>query len=83
MPEVTVRFAATLQTRARTDALRLSVPAKQHEAVQAVKAAVEARIGNDVLYTMVYNEKSIWLADRDGVIMDGDVYTIVPVVLGG
>lgn len=81
---VTVRFLGNLAGIAGQASFEMKIAVSFEDSKPALKKAIEARIGQSVLYQVILNGVSLGLLDREHLsIVEGDEFVVAPVILGG
>lgn len=86
MVRVTIRFFGSFSRKTSKDKnfIEVGLSNELKEAVLVIKKEIEKVIGNDVLYTVILNGKSMSLVTDAGItINDDDEFYVVPISLGG
>lgn len=84
MAKVSIKFVGSVAARANVDEMPLTVSADPDIAAREVNQAVIDKVGDNTLFSVVYNDRNFKLAIKNiKEIKDGDCFSIVPVILGG
>jgi molybdopterin converting factor small subunit len=81
---ISICFKGNLARRAGISQTTIEVPAEFSGAMDQIQQTVEAKIGKDVLHSILINGTSlVMMGSKRPDIQNGDEITIVPVILGG
>ncbi len=81
---IAVKFLGSIASLAGVEELGMEVDADLRRAAAQVKVRIEEMTGGKVLYNLAHNGVTIARVGADTVpIRDGDLFTVIPVLLGG
>lgn len=81
---VTVKYFGTVANWVGKKEENLDVPEEFGESLHTVRERIKQLSNGEILYTVLYNGTSIHTVDKSTArVNKGDVFTVVPVVLGG
>ena len=84
MVKIKIMFLGEIARRAAIKECHMDVSTDLEFAVNEVREVVISRVGDNTLFSIIINGKSYALMKESiSKIVDGDVFAIVPVILGG
>ena len=79
---VTIKFMGNIASLMDLKELRTSIRADRHHALADIKNIIRTKAGDQVIFTILVGGASIDLCTKD-VFEEQEIFSVIPVVLGG